>query len=85
MLLAINFDFSLIDADAIVICVVGYVIVFSALVLLYFVFNNLPKILKIKLSLNKLLILVKNLPVLLNLSLIKFHQEFIYQKTNTRF
>ena len=53
MLLGIHFDFSLIDADAIIICVVGYVIVFTALVLLYFVFNNLPKILKIKLSLKR--------------------------------
>jgi glutaconyl-CoA/methylmalonyl-CoA decarboxylase subunit delta len=53
MLLAVNFDFSLIDADAIVICVVGYVIVFSALVLLFFVFNNLPKLLKMKLTLKR--------------------------------
>lgn len=53
MFLSINFDFSLIDADAITICIVGYVIVFIALVLLYFVFNNLPRILKIKLSLKR--------------------------------
>lgn len=50
MLLNKNFDFTVIDADSITICVVGYVIVFIALVLLYFVFNNLPRILKIKLS-----------------------------------
>lgn len=53
MLLGINFDFSLIDADSITICVVGYVVVFFALVLLYFVFNNLPKLLKMKLGKKK--------------------------------
>jgi glutaconyl-CoA/methylmalonyl-CoA decarboxylase subunit delta len=51
MLLGINFDFSSINGDAIIICVVGYVIVFTALLLLYFVFNNLPKLLKLKINL----------------------------------
>lgn len=43
-----NIDFSKIDADAMVKAVVGYFIVFTALVLLYTVFYFLPKILALK-------------------------------------
>jgi glutaconyl-CoA/methylmalonyl-CoA decarboxylase subunit delta len=39
----INFD--AIDTDAVILTIVGYLIVFMALVLLYVVFYNLPKIL----------------------------------------
>ena len=53
MILGIKFDFSAITNDAIVVCVVGYLVVFVALVLLFFVFSNLPKILAIKLSLKR--------------------------------
>lgn len=42
----INID--AINTDAIILAVVGYFIVFSALVLLYFVFFNLPKLLRIR-------------------------------------
>ena len=49
----VTFDFSHIGPNEIVICIVGYLVVFSALVLMYFVFYNLPKILKIKLKIKK--------------------------------
>ncbi len=42
-----------IDANALILSLVGYVIVFAALVLLYLVFYNLPKLLKIKISLKR--------------------------------
>lgn len=38
-----------IDPSNYMIAIVGYVIVFTALVLLYFVFSNLPKLLRIRL------------------------------------
>ena len=41
-------SFDAINTDALILTIVGYLIVFSALVLLYFVFYNLPKILRIK-------------------------------------
>ena len=43
ILSSINFDFSNISGETLIIAVVGYVIVFSALVMLYFVFFFLPK------------------------------------------
>lgn len=48
----VNFDFSAIDNNTWIIAFVGYLIVFSALVLLYFVFFGLSKILKIRLKRN---------------------------------
>ncbi len=42
------FDFSAVNTDNVTIFIVGYLVVFAALVLLYFVFFSLPKILKIK-------------------------------------
>ena len=50
-------DFSQIDAFATTIAIVGYLVVFIALVLLYFVFNNLPSVLSMDL---RKLILRKN-------------------------
>lgn len=47
MLLSINFDLSLIDMDGIIVAFVGYLIVFVALICLYFVFNTIPIVLKI--------------------------------------
>lgn len=49
----VSFDFSLVDNEAFVVFIVGYSIVFLALVALYYVFNTIPKIIKIKLR-NKL-------------------------------
>ncbi len=46
-MLYIGFDLSLIDMDGIIIAIVGYGIVFAALVALFFVFSSIPKILKI--------------------------------------
>jgi glutaconyl-CoA/methylmalonyl-CoA decarboxylase subunit delta len=39
-------DFSQIDAYAVTIALVGYLVVFLALVMLYFVFSNLPSLLR---------------------------------------
>jgi len=44
----VHFDFSTISGDNLIIAAIGYFIVFSALVLLFFVFNNIPKIINIK-------------------------------------
>lgn len=41
--LEINFDFSNINNFSLAVAIVGYVIVFAALVLLFFVFNSMPK------------------------------------------
>jgi len=41
-------NWELIKGDGLIITFVGYLIVFAALVLLYFVFNNLPKLLHIQ-------------------------------------
>jgi glutaconyl-CoA/methylmalonyl-CoA decarboxylase subunit delta len=43
----IVFDVGLIDDFAIVLSLVGYIVVFSALIALYFVFFNLPKLLNV--------------------------------------
>ncbi len=40
----IHFDFSAVNDDTLIMAAIGYLTVFSALVLLFFVFNNLPKI-----------------------------------------
>ena len=42
----LQFDLSLINEQGITIAIVGYLVVFVALVLLYTVFNNMPKLLK---------------------------------------
>lgn len=47
-LLKVMFDFSAIGTDNVTIFIVGYIVVFAALLLLYFVFFSLPKILKLK-------------------------------------
>ena len=47
-ILKVSFDFSSINTSSLTIFIVGYFIVFAALVLMYFVFHSLPKILKIK-------------------------------------
>lgn len=44
------FDFGLIDEFALVLALVGYVVVFAALVALIIVFNNLPRILNLDLK-----------------------------------
>lgn len=46
---SVSFDFSKITDNAVIIAAVGYLIVFFALVLLFLVFNNLPKLLKMNL------------------------------------
>ncbi|MFW6019266.1 MAG: OadG family transporter subunit [Bacteroidales bacterium] len=46
---SINFDFSSITNSSIIIAISGYLIVFTALVLLYLVFNNIPKLIKMNL------------------------------------
>lgn len=45
-LLDISFDFSAIDGFAIMVTIVGYVIVFFALVILYFVYTIMPKVIQ---------------------------------------
>lgn len=47
MIISVVFDFSQVDGFATTIALVGYLVVFLALVLLYFVFYNLPALLKI--------------------------------------
>lgn len=47
MIAAIEFDFSAIDQSSIIVAIVGYIIVFSALVALYMVFYNLPRVLRL--------------------------------------
>nr|NQU90968.1 OadG family protein [Bacteroidota bacterium] len=42
------FDFSNISGFSLTVAIVGYVIVFSALVLLYFVYSSIPKLINIK-------------------------------------
>ncbi len=43
----INFNFDNVDKHAVIVAAVGYIIVFTALVILYFVFSNLPKIIQL--------------------------------------
>lgn len=45
----ITFDLSAISSYAITVSIVGYLTVFFALVVLYFVYNNIPKLLKLEL------------------------------------
>ncbi|NCC72282.1 MAG: hypothetical protein EOM06_02705 [Sphingobacteriia bacterium] len=47
LLTEISFDFSNISFLSIIIALVGYVIVFSALVVLYWIFNSIPKLINI--------------------------------------
>ncbi len=44
---AVSFDFSFITSTNIMVAILGYVIVFLALVLLYTVFYNLPKVIHV--------------------------------------
>jgi len=46
--LDINPDITAIDSNAILLAVLGYVIVFTALVILYLVFNFLPKLIHLR-------------------------------------
>jgi heme/copper-type cytochrome/quinol oxidase subunit 4 len=48
MITSIQFSFGAVDENAWVIAFVGYLIVFVALVALYFVFYSLPKLIKIR-------------------------------------
>ena len=52
-LLSVTFDFSAINSFSLIVALVGYVIVFSALVLLFFVYKNVPRIINMKVR-NKL-------------------------------
>ncbi|HPE33245.1 MAG TPA: OadG family transporter subunit [Bacteroidales bacterium] len=47
LLTEISFDFSNISIFTIIIALVGYVIVFGALVVLYWIFNSIPKLINI--------------------------------------
>ena len=47
MFAEISFDFTRITNNTVIIAVVGYIVVFTALVTSYFLFNNLPYVLKI--------------------------------------
>lgn len=46
---SVSFDFSNITNENIITAIVGYIIVFGSLVLLFFLFNNLPKLIKMNL------------------------------------
>jgi hypothetical protein len=48
MLAEITFDFSAISEFSVVLAVVGYLTVFFALVIMYFVYNNIPKLINLK-------------------------------------
>ncbi|MCB2221537.1 MAG: OadG family protein [Bacteroidetes bacterium] len=48
MISEITFDFSAITQFSIVLAVVGYLTVFFALVIMYFVYNNIPKLINLK-------------------------------------
>jgi Na+-transporting methylmalonyl-CoA/oxaloacetate decarboxylase gamma subunit len=50
-MLLFKIDINAIDSNAIILSIVGYLIVFTALVSLYAVFFYLPKLLKLKISL----------------------------------
>lgn len=49
ILASVSFDFSNISNENIITAIVGYLIVFGSLVLLFFLFNNLPKLIKMNL------------------------------------
>lgn len=53
LLQEVSFDFSLIDESGVMVAIVGYLIVFTALIMLFLVFSNLPKLLKVKFKRNK--------------------------------
>lgn len=46
----INFDFTDISTESIIIAVVGYIIVFSALLIMYYIFNNLKKLINVNIK-----------------------------------
>ncbi|MCF8309466.1 MAG: OadG family protein [Bacteroidales bacterium] len=48
MLLELTFDLGAIDQFGIILAVVGYVVVFVVLILMFAIYNNLPKVLNIK-------------------------------------
>jgi len=48
MLLEIKFDLSAITPYSITLAIVGYLTVFFALVIMYFVYNNIPKLINLK-------------------------------------
>jgi hypothetical protein len=48
MLLEIFFDPGAIDVFALIVALVGYVVVFAVLILMFTIYNNIPKILNIK-------------------------------------
>lgn len=48
MVLEITFDLSAISPFSITLAVVGYLIVFSALVIMYFVYSSIPKVINLK-------------------------------------
>ena len=48
MILEIKFDFSAISQFSITLAVVGYLTVFLALVVMYYVYNNIPKLINLK-------------------------------------
>ena len=48
MFAEITFDFSAISEFSVVLAVVGYLTVFFALVVMYFVYNNIPKLINLK-------------------------------------
>nr|MBX2841099.1 hypothetical protein [Flammeovirgaceae bacterium] len=57
------FDFSNITDEGITIALVGYFIVFASLVVLFLVFNNLPRLLNILLKPSKSKIVEKHEPI----------------------
>lgn len=50
---AITFDLSKVDGNAVTIFLIGFGVVFAALITIYFIFNLLPKVLSIKLKKQK--------------------------------
>lgn len=48
MLLEIVFDTGAVDTFALIVALVGYVVVFSVLILMFTIYNNIPRILNIK-------------------------------------
>lgn len=50
MLLSVDFNLSNITDDSIIIAIIGYTTVFAALVLLFIVFNTIPKLLYLNLK-----------------------------------
>src|SRR5210317_840391 len=48
MIMEITFDLSAISSYSITLAIVGYLTVFFALVIMYFVYNNIPKLINLK-------------------------------------